>query len=278
MNALYIKDLRKSYKDFTLKDINLTLPNGCIMGFIGENGAGKSTTIKSILDIVHPDSGEVKIMGEPLSSKLKEDIGVVIDEVDFPESITVKSVNLMMKNIYKNWNEKEYDKLIKDFDLPENKPFKEYSKGMKMKLNIAVALSHNAKILILDEPTSGLDPIVRDEILDVFLDFIQDENHSIFISSHITSDLEKICDYIAFIHKGELIFSEEKDKLHEKYGILKCSEDELSKIDASIIKGKRKSNFGVEALVIKEKITGNYTIDNASLEDIMVFMVKKERR
>lgn len=277
-SAFKITNLSKNYKDFKLDSVNIELPKGCIMGFIGENGSGKSTTIKLILDLIHRDSGNITVLGKDNKKELnlvKENIGVVMDECFFPENITARDINLIMKNIYKTWNEKKFSNLLNNFTLPEKKIIKEYSRGMKMKLSIAVALSHDSKLLILDEATSGLDPIIRDEILDVFLEFIQDEEHSIFVSSHIISDLEKICDYITFIHKGKIIFSESKDSLLENYGILKCSSDELKNIDKSAIKGSRKNSFGVEALVLKNRLKGKYIIDKASIEDIMLFYVKE---
>ena len=280
-SAIKINNLSKKYSDFCLNNINIDLPKGCIMGFIGENGAGKSTTIKLILDLIHRDNGRITVLGKDNKKELtliKENIGVVMDECFFPENISAKNINLIMKNIYKTWDEKKFMNLVKNFNLPENKIVKDYSKGMKMKLSIAVALSHDSKLLILDEATSGLDPIVRDEILDVFLEFIQNEEHSIFISSHIISDLEKICDYITFIHKGKIIFSEAKDNLLEDYGILKCSLEDFKNIDKSIVIGSRKNSFGVEALVLQNKIKGNYVIDKASIEDIMLFYVKENVR
>jgi len=280
-SAIKISNLSKKYNDFQLDNINIDLPKGCIMGFIGQNGAGKSTTIKLILDLIKRDSGTITVLGKDNKKELtliKENIGVVMDECFFPENISAKNINLIMKNIYKTWDESKFNKLIKEFLLPENKLVKEYSRGMKMKLSIAVALSHDSKILILDEATSGLDPIVRDEILDVFLDFIQDEEHSVFISSHIISDLEKICDYITFIHNGKIIFSEAKDGLLENYGILKCTADDFMNIDKSVVKGYRKSSFGVEALVVKKNINKNFIIDKVSIEDIMLFYVKENIR
>lgn len=276
--ALTLQNVSKTYDDFTLKDISLQLPAGCIMGFIGENGAGKSTTIRLILDQIARDHGKITILGKDNKEDLdavKEHIGVVLDESNFPENLSAKDINNILKRIYRTWDEAKYSELIKRFSLPNSKPVKDYSKGMKMKLSIATALSHDSKLLILDEATSGLDPIVREEILDVFLEFIQDEQHSVFISSHITSDLEKICDYITFIHKGKIVFSEPKDELLETYGLLKCSENELAKIDPSIVKGVRKHQFGVEALVIKDRIQSNYPIDTANLETIMLFTVKE---
>lgn len=207
-NVLEIKNLTKYYDGFTLDNISLALPQGSIMGFIGENGAGKSTTIKLILNVIHRDRGEVKIFGRDnliYDSELKQSVGVVYDESNFPESMTPKNINVILCRIYRNWDQQAFFRYLDQFALPADKELKTFSRGMKMKLSIAVALSHQAKLLILDEPTSGLDPVVRDEILDIFLDFIQNEEHSIFLSTHITSDIEKIADYIAFIHQGKIV-------------------------------------------------------------------------
>ncbi|TCT16251.1 ABC-2 type transport system ATP-binding protein [Natranaerovirga pectinivora] len=276
-NILELKDISKEYEGFKLDNINITLPSGYIMGFIGENGAGKSTTIKVILDLIHKDSGTVKILGKDSKELklVKEDIGVVMDESYLPETLNLKEVNLIMKNVYKKWDKEVFKSYIDRFNLPNNKTIKDYSRGMKMKLAISIALSHDPKLLILDEATSGLDPMVRDEILDVFLEFIRDEQHSIFISSHIISDLEKVCDYITLIHKGKIVFTEEKDNLLEKYGILKCSHSEFEKINKENVKGVRKNQFGVEALVLKRKISGKYVIDPANIEDIMLYHIKE---
>jgi ABC-2 type transport system ATP-binding protein len=280
-NILEIKNLSKKYDDFALDNVNITLPKGSIMGFIGENGAGKSTTIKLILDLIHRDSGKISIFGWDnieYENKIKEDIGVVFEENNLPENMTITDVSIVMRNIYKNWDSKVFNSFMKEFSLPAKKTIKEFSRGMKMKLSIAVALSHHAKLLILDEATSGLDPIIREEILDMFLEFIQDEEHSIFASSHIISDLEKVADYITFIHKGKILFSESKDNLLYKYGILKCRASEFEIIDKSIVAGYRKSKFGVEALVLKDKIKGKHIIDHASIEDIMLFSIKGESK
>lgn len=276
--ALEINGISKEYDGFKLDNINLKLPTGFIMGLIGENGAGKSTMIKLILDLINSDSGTINILGHDNKKDIKlvkEHIGVVLDESCFPENLNPKDINIIMKNIYKTWKEDSFQSYIKYFDLPNNKIIKEYSRGMKMKLSIAVALSHDSKLLILDEATSGLDPIVRDEILDVFLEFIQDSDHSILMSSHIISDLEKVCDYITFLHKGKIIFSHIKDDLIESHGILKCSHSQFEAIDKSAVKGYRKNNFGVEALVLRDKIHGKYTIDPPNIEDIMLYYTKE---
>ena len=227
-NALEIKGLTKHYPAFCLDHIDLTLPMGSVMGFIGENGAGKSTTIFSILGAIRRDGGTVRILGQdtaqgiPLS--LKEQIGVVLDECCLPETLNLKDINGIMKAAYRTWNSKTFFRHVHRFFLDETKRIKDYSRGMKMKLSIACALAHDSRLLILDEATSGLDPVTRDELLDLFYEFIQDEQHSIFMSSHITSDLEKICDYVTYIHKGKLILCQEKDGLMQRMGILKCSE------------------------------------------------------
>ena len=275
--ALELNNVTKKYSDFTLDHINLNLPTGSILGFVGENGAGKSTTIKLILDTMKRQEGSITVLGEDnltLSAKTKENIGVVFDDCCFPEVMNLKNVNQAMKGIYKQWDSSLFYQYSKKFRLPESKSIKEYSRGMRMKLSIACALSHHAKLLILDEATSGLDPVVRDEILDVFLEFIQDESNSIFISSHIISDLEKICDYICLIHDGHILFSEPKDDLLETYGILKCSDSDFTHVPKDAVIGYRKNQFGIEALVKKRLVSNQFIIDPATIEDIMLFYIK----
>ncbi|MGI5891523.1 MAG: ABC transporter ATP-binding protein [Bacillota bacterium] len=275
--ALKLQNVCKSYPDFSLSDINITLPQGSIMGFIGANGAGKSTTIKLILDLIRRDSGQITVLGHDNRRNfiaIKEQIGVVMDETCFPESLCAKNIHSIMKNIYKNWQGEKFAGLLQRFSLPPEKVIKEYSRGMKMKLALAAALSHNARLLILDEATSGLDPMVREEILEVFMDFIKDERHSIFISSHILSDLEKICDRITFIHEGKIIFSQPKQQLLADYGLLKCSADQFADIDKSAVKAYRSNRFGIEALVYKQKMAGD-NIADASIEDIMLYHIKE---
>ena len=277
--ALKLENVTKEYKDFKLEHVNINLPKGAIMGFIGENGAGKSTTIKLIMDLISRDEGTITIFGKDNRDdmkSIKEKIGVVMDESAFPENLNAVEINSIMKRIYKTWGENKFYELLGKFSINRNKPVKKYSRGMRMKLSIAAALSHNSELLIMDEATSGLDPNVREEILDIFMDFIQDENHSIFLSSHIISDLEKICDYITFIHGGKIIFSETKDDLLDNYGILKCSEEEFKKIDSQIVKGIRRNKFGIEALILKNEIKGSYVVDKASIEDIMIFHIKEQ--
>ena len=283
-NILEIKNLSKKYKGFELKNVNIKLPKGMIMGFIGENGAGKTTTIKSILNIINRDSGKIKIFGldnKENERKIKEDIGVVLDDSFLSEYLNPSDINKIMKNIYKDWDEKLYFKYIEDFKLPKEKISKEYSSGMKMKLKIAVALAHHPKLLILDEPTSGLDPVARNEILDIFQEFIQDEEHGIFVSSHITSDLEHIADYITFINNGEIIFTKTRDELLENYGIVKCSEEQFKKIDKKDYIKYKKNRYEYDVLIEdKYEFKKKYdisVIDKPSLEDIMLIYIKGEK-
>jgi len=278
MNALEIKNLTKSYPGFTLDNLSLTLPSGCILGLIGENGAGKSTTIKLILDMIHKDNGTITVLGQDNTNNLrltKEDIGVVLDEVGIPECLTAKQVGNVMRHTFRNWNAAEYERLLQKLSLPDNKPFKDFSRGMKMKLGIAIALSHGAKLLILDEATSGLDPVVRDEVVEMFLDFTRDENHSILISSHIVSDLEKLCDYVAFLHKGKLLLCEEKDLLLARYGILHCTSPQFHALDPRSIRYKKETPYGVQAMVLRDAVPEGLTISPISIEELFVFMVKE---
>lgn len=277
MNALEFKNVTKHYDNFTLDNLNLTIPSGCIVGFIGENGAGKTTTMKLIFDLVKADQGEITVLGKSNKTnarEIKENIGVVLEEAGYPETMNIKEIETVLSHVYKTWNKKRFLELCNKLSIPPKKTVKEFSRGMKMKLSLCVALSHDSKLLILDEATSGLDPIVRDELLDLFLDFIQEDDHTIFISSHILSDLEKICDYIAFIHKGKLQFFEEKDELLQKYGVLKSSRTDLNKLCTSCIIGTRESSFGVEALVNMNKYNGENQVDKASIEDIMLYYTK----
>lgn len=280
MNAFEIKNLTKTYPGFMLDNLSLTLPSGCIMGLIGENGAGKSTTIKLLLDMIQRDSGTITMLGKDNRENMKlikEDIGVVMDEAGIPECLTAKQVGNVMKHTFQNWDQKEYSKLIQKLSLPEDKPFKDLSRGMKMKLGIAVAMSHRAKLLILDEPTSGLDPVVRDEVVEMFSDFTREEEHSILISSHIVSDLEKLCDYVAFLHKGKLMLCEEKDQLLAEYGLIHCTEEELLELPAQAVKYKKKNPYGIEAMVNRSAVPFGMNISPISMEELFVFMVKEAR-
>ena len=283
-NILEIKDLCKRYADFELKNVNIQLPKGTIMGFVGENGAGKTITIKSILNIIKRDSGEIKVFDLDNikdEKKIKENIGVVLDDSFLSEYLNPTDINKIMKDIYKNWDEKLYFKYIKEFKLPEQKISKEYSSGMKMKLKIAVALSHHPKLLILDEPTSGLDPIARSEILDIFQDFIQDEEHGIFVSSHITSDLEHIADYITFINNGEIVFTKTRDELLDNYGIVKCTEEQFKTIKKDDYIKYKKNKYEYDILIEdKHEFKKKYDfsiIDKPNIEDIMVIYIKGEK-
>lgn len=279
MNALEIKNLSKSFTGFKLDNISFTLPNGCILGLVGENGAGKSTTIKLILDMLHKDSGSIQVLGRDNAEDIraiKEDVGVVMDEAGIPECLNARQVGKIMNGTFRNWNNGFYADTLKKLSIPEKKPYKELSRGMKMKLGIAVAMSHGSKLLLLDEPTSGLDPVVRDEVVDMFGEFTRDENHSILISSHIVSDLEKLCDYIAFLHKGKLLLFEEKDVLLGEYGVIHCTETQLSELDGKSILHKKVTPYGAEAIVRREMIPGSMSVSPISIEELFVHMVKEE--
>ncbi len=281
-NAIEIRSLCKHYKGFSLDDLNLDLPYGCVLGLVGENGAGKSTTIRLIMDALERDGGTVSVLGADNQSKefldLKEDIGVVLDETFVPEVINARQMGKIMAGTYKNWDQAVYDGWIRRFELPLDKKFKDYSRGMTMKLGIAAALSHHPRLLLLDEATGGLDPMVREELLEVFADFAAQDGHAVLLSSHIVSDLERICDYIAFLHKGRLVLCEEKDLLLDKYGILKCSKEQLANIPEEAIHGRRVGTYGVEALVEREFMPRDAVVDRASLEDIILYMVKGEQK
>lgn len=280
-NILEIKNLTKEYDRFKLNNINLNLPKGTIMGFIGENGAGKTTTMKTVLNIVNRDSGSIKVFGKDNIKEeelIKEDIGTVLNDSFLSEYLTPKDINKIMKNFYRTWDEKLYFKYIEHFKLPENKMSKEFSSGMKIKIKIIVALAHHPKLLILDEPTSGLDPIARNEILDLFQEFIQNEEHSILVSSHITSDLEHIADYITLINNGEIVLSKLKDELIEQYGLVKCTEQEFNQIDSNDYIKYRKNRNEYDLLTEnKYKFKKKYNIqviDKPGLDDIMTLYIK----
>ena len=251
-NAIEIKGLTKHYKDFSLENLDLTLPAGCVLGLVGENGAGKSTTIRLIMDALERDGGTVSVLGVDNQSKafqdLKEDIGVVLDETFVPEILSAKQLGKIMAGTFRNWDQAAYDGWLNRLGLPQDKKLKDYSRGMTMKLGIAAALSHGARLLLLDEATGGLDPMVREELLEVFADFAAQDGHAVLLSSHIVSDLERICDYIAFLHKGKLMMCEEKDVLLDRYGILKCTREQLRNIPEEAVHGKRVGAYGVEAL------------------------------
>lgn len=277
---LQIDHLTKQYSDFRLDDVSFSIPKGTIMGLIGENGAGKSTTIKAALGLIGKDSGTVSFWGQELSSskRLKEDIGVVFDSIHFYETLTPEKIGRISEAAYRQWNGQLYLDFLNRFQLPADKEIKSFSKGMKTKLCIAAALSHAPKLLILDEATSGLDPVMRDDILDVFLEFVQNENHSILMSSHISTDLEKVADYITFIHQGKVLFCKTKDELRYRYGIIRCRTELFNTIDKSEILAFRKEDYQWNVLVAdKEKAKYKYktaVVDDASIDDIMLLYVK----
>ena len=281
MNAIEVKNVSKHYAGFSLQDVTLCLPRGTVLGLVGENGAGKSTLIKLIMNATGRDGGSIRVLGVDNESMefdaVKEDIGVVLDEAYYPESLTAAKLNTVMKYTYKNWDEECYRRYLHLLNLPDNKAFKDFSRGMKMKLAISVALSHKAKLLVLDEATSGLDPMIRDEILDVFHDFIREDDHSILLSSHIVSDLEKVCDYIAFLHNGKLQFCEEKDVLLEQYAVIKLSHEDFEAMDEEAIISVKKTEYGVEALVKKSAIPTGFSVEHTTLENIILFCAKGEK-
>ena len=277
MNALEIQDLSKTYGDFRLDRLSLTLPSGCIMGLVGENGAGKSTTIQLILGMIRGESGTVRIYGRDNREGIcgiKEDLGVVLDEAGFPECLNAMQIGCVLQNSYRNWDQAQFEGYLSRLALPVRKPFRSFSRGMKMKLAIAAALSHHPKLLILDEPTSGLDPVVRSEVVELFGEFTRDESHAVLISSHIVSDLERLCDYIAFLHRGRLMLCEEKDALLERYGVIHETAAFVAGLEPSAVLGKRESAYGVEALVCRSQIPHGTPVSPVSIEDLFVWMTK----
>lgn len=281
---LEVQNLSKKYKDFTLEGVNLQLPRGAVMGLVGTNGAGKSTTLKLILNLIRRDAGTVTVFGLDNirdETAIKEKIGVVFDECFFHDSLTPTQVSRVMSRIYRNWEEPYFFTLTDRFSLPRKKIIKEFSRGMKMKLSIAVAMAHRPQLLLLDEPTSGLDPIVRSEILDLFRDFIQDENNGVLLSSHITSDLEKIADYITYIDRGQILLTGEKDTLLEQYGVLKGPISALDRVDAGDLIGLGQGKHGFDALVTdRAAMAAKYPellLDAANLEDIILYLVRGNR-
>ncbi len=281
-NVLELHGVCKQYGSFALRNVGFTLPRGTVMGLIGENGAGKTTTIKAVLDLIRPDSGEITVLGKHGSDpSVREKIGVVLEDGGFPSTMNLTQVSTLLGRAYKNWNAEQFASYIEkfgmDMKMDMGKAIKDYSKGMKTKLNIAAALSHNAELLLLDEPTSGLDPVVRDEVLDLLYDFMQDETHAILLSSHITSDLDKIADEITFIHKGEVLLSEPRDELLDTYGILRCTADQLNALDPSAVRAKRVGTFGCEALVRRDGVPENWSVEPVNIEQIMLFLTRGER-
>ncbi|MCI8330845.1 MAG: ABC transporter ATP-binding protein [Bacilli bacterium] len=276
-----LKKVSKKYPTFELGEINLTLESGKIIGLIGENGAGKTTLIKGILNIIKTE-GAIKLFGQNENEKNKEEIGIVLDDAFFPEILKPKEVENIMKKIYKNWDSEQFQNYIKRFNLDYKKPIKNMSKGMKKKLEIACALSHKPKLLILDEPTSGLDPIIRNEVLDIFQEYMEDETHTILISSHITTDLERIADQIILIDKGKIKINEDKDEIIDNYGILKCDEKEYKEIEQEDIINYKKTKYSYEILIKnREKLSKkykNYIIDKITLDELMLLTIKGEKQ
>jgi ABC-2 type transport system ATP-binding protein len=281
-NAIELQGLKKRLGNFVLGPIDLIVPRGCIVGYIGENGAGKSTTIKLLLNLMIPDQGEIKLLGKNIrefTPQMKKDIAYVFDDLYLPEDMTLKNVQNFHRKFYgQAWQDKTFSELIARFNLPDNKTIKHFSRGMRMQLGLALALSHRAKLLLLDEATSGLDPVIRDDILDLLLEYIQNEDHTVLVSSHILSDLEKVADYIAFIHKGQLLFIEAKDELVDQYGITSLSKEQLAEIDDKAIVGQRPHQFGVEVMLKRNLVPDDLELEKVSIEDIMVYMIKGERK
>lgn len=277
-NLLELSHVNKKYPSFSLQDVSFSVPGGSIMGMVGENGAGKTTTIKLILNEIKADSGEIRVFGldhQRDERKIKEQIGVVFDDCYFPGEFHSRHISDLLRKFFSSWDEELYQKYLREFDLPREKLIKDFSKGMRMKLSIAAALAHRPRLLILDEATSGLDPVVRNEILDLLLGFIQDEEHAVLFSSHITVDLERVADYITFLHGGKVLMTGSKDDILDSYGILKCGEQEFDQIDSAELLRSRKNKFGCEGLVAHRtdfaKRHPGLIVDPAGIDDIMVF-------
>lgn len=276
---LSIRDLSKRYMNFSVEDVTFNVPDGTVVGLIGENGAGKSTIIKSVLGAVHPDGGEILVDGMPLD-KLdrsgRQKISFVLDDMGLPMELTLSMLDKVLSNIFEKWDSAKFKSLVQKFGLPEKKMLREFSKGMKMKATIAVALSYESNLLILDEPTSGLDPVVRDDILEMIYDYNRQNGRAALISSHITTDLEKICDYIVYIHGGKVIFNEEKDELLSRYAIYSTDEKQLAELDKTAVVKVLHRDYGVDILASKEKMPRDFEYRPVSLDDIMLFYSKGE--
>lgn len=282
-NALELRHVSRRLGDFELRDVNLTLPKGCILGLVGENGAGKSTTIRLLTGELRPDSGTVSVLdAEPSGPdfrSVKERLGVVLDDAWFPEILNARQVGTMMAMTYESWDAELYESYLARFALPREKNFKDYSRGMRMKLAIAAALAHRPEVLLLDEATAGLDPIVRDEVLEIFREFSEAEDHAILISSHILSDLEKLCDYIAFLHQGKLLFCQEKDRLLETYGLFVGTRQQVEELAEDAVLAREDSGFGgVRAIVRRDAVPACLPLEKPTVEDIILAMVRKEQK
>ena len=278
MNAIEVQNLTKTYPGFTLDSVSFAVPEGTILGLVGENGAGKSTIINLLMSAIPRDGGEIRVLNadpaSPAFAETKQSIGVVLDEAHFPVQLNALNVEKMMRSVYRNWDGARFHDYLRRFDLPERKPFKDYSRGMRMKLAIAVALSHGARLLLLDEATGGLDPMARDELLEIISDFTRDERCTVLMSSHIVSDLEKICDSIAFIHKGQLLFCEEKDRLLEEYALLRLTHGEAEAVPPEAIVSRRDGRYDVEMLVRRALVNEALPSEHTTLEDVILFFVK----
>ena len=279
MNAIALNHICKSFGSFAIRDLTLEVPEGTICGLVGENGAGKSTTIRLLMNALRPDGGSAAVLGvdtaSPEFQAVKEDVGVVLDEAYFPEVLSAAQVGRVMAKTYRRWDGDQFRQYLDRFELPEKKPVKDYSRGMRMKLAIAVALSHAPRLLVLDEATAGLDPIVRDQVLDIFSDFTRQEDHSILISSHILSDLEKLCDYIAFLHQGNLLFCEEKDALLERYAIFAGTADQAESLDPAAVVGREDRSYGgVRCLVRRDDVPATLMLERPTVEDVILFLAK----
>ena len=284
-NAIEIRDLTVKYDGFTLDKVSFDVAKGSIMGFIGQNGAGKTTTIKALLNLIKRDAGTIKMLGlDNIQDELtvKEQISAVFDELPFHDQLNARNLNIILRDVYRDWDSAVFQNYLERLALPERKKIGDFSKGMKMKLQIAAALSHNAKLLIMDEATTGLDPVVRNECLDIFLEYLQDEEHSILMSSHITTDLEKVADSVTFIHKGRLLLTGYKDEVLENHGVIKCRKNDYKEIEPADIVSARVTDFGAEVMIRdKELCRRKYTglaLDNTTLEEIMLYYVNAEKR
>jgi ABC-2 type transport system ATP-binding protein len=282
--SLDVNGLRKDYPKFSLKDISFSLEEGCIMGFIGPNGAGKTTTIKAILNQIKKDAGVIRLWGKDCAQhevELKNRIGVVLDEGHFYGHLTLKKMKNLIAPFYRNWDDKAYQGFLSEFRLDESKKISELSKGMRMKYAIAIALSHGADLLIMDEPTSGLDPLVREELLDILQRFIQDERKSVFFSTHITSDLDKVADYIVLISDGELLLNEPKDELLERHALVKGPSELFDEAAKKLFVGARQNSYGFEGLTcdqsaVRKALAGKVILEKPTVEELMLFYIRRE--